>query len=51
MTICDVDGDAITSITNPTPANVESYFNTSMTNCINSIPSNRRSRAYIFLGK
>lgn len=51
VTSCDVTIGAISYVTNPTVENVRNYFNASMTECINSIPGNRRQRALIYLGK
>jgi hypothetical protein len=45
-----VAGDAITSVTDPTEDNVRQYFESGMSQCINEIPANRKSRAMIFLG-
>ncbi len=49
-TSCKVAGDAITSVTDPTEDNVRQYFESGMSQCINEIPANRKSRAMIFLG-
>ena len=47
---CSPGGGAITSITDPTEDNVKKYFNTAMVDCMDSIPSNRKGRALVFLG-
>lgn len=47
---CDVSGDALTSITDPTEDNVRQYFQSAMSQCLSTIAVNRKSRALIFLG-
>jgi hypothetical protein len=49
-TSCDVHGDGITSISNPTFDNIRAYFNEAMSACTSQIPANRKKRTLIFLG-
>jgi hypothetical protein len=48
---CSVPGNAITSIADPTQSNVQEYFNSAMATCTDIIPSTRKNRALVFLGK
>ncbi|CAF1074376.1 unnamed protein product [Adineta ricciae] len=46
----EVAGGPISSITDTTENGTRQYFNAAMIECLNVIPSNRKSRALIFLG-
>jgi hypothetical protein len=48
---CDVPGDGVSSIDITIEDSVKNYFDLAMTNCTSVIPSNRKSRTLIFLGK
>jgi hypothetical protein len=47
---CKVPGGAITSVVDPTVDGVRGYFESAISECINEIAVNRKSRALIFLG-
>jgi hypothetical protein len=49
-TTCSVKGGPITSVTEPTEDTVRDYFQSAMSDCLDNVAENRRSRAMIFLG-
>jgi hypothetical protein len=51
VTTCDVPGGAVSTVDVSTPDGSKNYFDSAMTTCINTIPTNRKYRALIFLGK
>jgi hypothetical protein len=51
VTSCDVPGGAVSTIDISTQDGAKNYFNSAMTTCVNTIPSTRKNRALIFLGR
>ncbi len=48
---CDVPGGAVSSINITVQNSVKAYFDSAMTDCMNQIPSTRKYRTLIFLGR
>jgi hypothetical protein len=51
VTTCDVDGGPVSSVDISSQDNVKQYFDAGLTQCIDQIPSTRKSQALIYLGK
>ena len=49
--LCDVSGGAVSTINVSAPTGVKDYFQKAMDECVDAIPSTRKYRTLIFLGR